>query len=355
MPRLAPLLLIPLLAFHAAPAAGQARLVLRDSIRLEQKGDVFLSMPGAVVADSAGYLVTDEQEPQVLAFNRRGALVRRYGREGDGPGEFRWAVAAYPYEGDRVIVFSQEPPAAQVFDRKSGALVERYRLVPPIMSARVVGRRVWIGGDRYATRTGLRRLVLGDSHETDLAPLPAEFEAGAPLNGTFHMVSFAVWSDTVLVGFEPSSTLTLLLDDGTVLDSVTVPARLRRGVPADASEALLRAMSKGPYYKVFGMLSALRGMHHNADGSTTLVYFDSRPEPPPVTSEIFVSMLSRDRTRACVDAKVPLHAEAQPAFGFDGDDLMVLEQVLEGSEAVPVLKHYQLDVSACHWIATKSP
>jgi len=352
MPRLTTLFLTTLLAFHPHPAAAQAHLLLRDSVRLQQTGDVFLSLPTTVVADSAGYLVVDDQEPQVLAFDRRGKRLRRYGRRGEGPGEFEEVVAAYPYGKSQVIVFSSEPPAAQVFDRASGAFVQRFRLEPPIVSARVVAGQAWIGGNRYTTRTGLRRVVLGDDHAADLGPMPAEFRVGAPLDGIFPMVSFAVWADTVLVGFEPSGTLTLLLDDGTVLDTIPVPVRRRRGVPHDASEQLLRIMHKGPYYDVFGLLSALRGMHHNADGSTTLVYFDSRPEQPPVTSEAYVSVLAADRTRACVDAKVPLHPEAQPAFGFDGDELMVLEQVIEGAEAVPVLKHYRVDVSGCDWIAT---
>jgi hypothetical protein len=353
MSRLTTLLLATFVVIHSHPAAAQARLVLRDSIRLQQRGDVFLSLPAAAAADSAGYLVTDDQEPQVLAFSRRGALLRRYGRKGEGPGEFREAVAAFPYKKDRVIVFSRVPPAAQVFDRASGAFVEEFRLTTPIMSARVVTGRVWIGGNRYATRTGLHRLVLGNDHETDLAPLPGNFENMGPLGGFFPMVSFAVWSDTVLVGFEPSGTLTLLLDDGTVLDTIPIPARRRRGVPDDPSGTLLRFMHTRSYDKVFGLLSALRGMHHNADGTTTLVYFDSRPETPPVTSEMFVSVLSADRTRACVDARVPLHPEAQPTFGFDGDELVVLEQVIEGAEAVPVLKHYRVDTSGCDWIGTK--
>ena len=37
--------------------------------------------------------------------------------------------------------------------------------------------------------------------------------------------------------------------------------------------------------------------------------------------------------------------------GFEDDDLLVLEQVLLGFEAVPVLRRFQIDSSECEWVS----
>lgn len=335
-------------------AAGQPHLEVRDSIHLEQTVGALLGLPTAVSPDGSGYLVVDAQQPHVFRFDENGRFVQRYGREGEGPGEFKKAAAAIPYGSDQILVFSWSPPAAQAFHRNSAEFIERFDLSLPVENVLVRGDRVWISGPRYASRTGLRVLTLGGDDEAHLAPLPDAFREAGPLGGIFPSVPFAVWGDTVMVGFEPSNSLLLLVDDGSVLDTIDVPIERRRGVPDDATSRLLEAMRSGRYANVFGVLSTLRAVHRNQDGSTTLVHYDHRPEGPPVTSEVYVSVLSPDRQRACVDARVPLGPDSSPAIGFRGDELLVLEQVIEGLEAVPVLRSLRVDVSACSWISTNS-
>lgn len=312
-----------------------------------------LALPTSVTPDGDGYLIVDAQQAPVLRFDRSGRLTRTYGREGDGPGELREAAAALPWRGDTILVLSWSPSAAQLFQRSSGDFVRRVALDGPIESAELDGTAAWISGARYGDDTGVRRvdLVTGDEG-AGVAPLPADFAHGDPLGGIFPMVSFTRWADTLLVGYEPTDQLLVVTVAGAVADTVNVPARARRGVPDDAAAALLDAMRRGPYNRVFGVLSALRAMHRRSDGSTLLVHFDSRPEGPPVTSQAFVTVLSADRTRACVDAPVPLSPEAQPAVGFQGDDLLVLEQVIRGGDAVPVLRRIAVEAGDCAWVPT---
>jgi hypothetical protein len=331
------------------PTVAQASLVLLDSIRLEQTSDVFLALPAAVEPDKTGYLVVDAQQPQVFRFGRNGQLTRTYGREGEGPGEFKEAAAAVPFGEEKVLIFSWSPAVAQSFDRSTGGFLERFRIDGPVEKVLLDSDGVWVSGIRYSSRTGLRRFVLGEDRQEYLVSLPAEFVEKGPLGGIFPVVSFALWADTVVVGFEPLNELFLFTRDGTALDTLEVPVRQRRGVPDDPTEALLEAMRRGPYSEVFGVLSRLVAVHRQRDGSIVLVHLDSRPEGPPVTSEAFVTILAPDRQSACVDAVLPLGPAAQPALGFEEDHLLVLEQVLVGLEAVPVLRKFRIDTSVCTW------
>ena len=161
------------------------------------------------------------------------------------------------------------------------------------------------------------------------------------------------WADTLLVGFEPLDRLFLVSPARVVVDTTKVPSVNRRGTPERPREALLEALEHGPYPAVFGVLSILRHLHRRGDGSFVLVYADHWPAGPPVTSELFVTVLDSDRTRACVDAGVPLGPDAQPAVGFAGDDLLVLEQVLVGLDVVPVFKRFAIDGSECDWVEVR--
>jgi hypothetical protein len=82
------------------PANGQARLVLVDSMALYQDEQNFLARPISVTPDREGYLVVDGVQPHVFRYGPNGAFLQRYGRFGEGPGEFKQAVEAVPFGGN---------------------------------------------------------------------------------------------------------------------------------------------------------------------------------------------------------------------------------------------------------------
>lgn len=323
-------------------------LVLVDSIQFEQTDEAFLVQPKQVVPAGDDYLVSDAGQARIFLYDQQGRLIKSFGQEGEGPGEFHNVAGILPMD-EEILVVSWEPRAAQLFDRSTGSLLRRYELVGSIESVQMSDGQLLIGGSQYSTGSGVRRVSLSTGDVTPLAPLPDEFSEGGPLGGIFPGVSFAGWADTLVVGYEPLNFILVTVRRQAV-DTVQVPNRLRRGVPEDPEGAIIDALNAGPYSRVFGVLSTLRGIHRRSDGSFILVHFDHRPEGPPVTSKAFVTVLSADRRRACVDAVVPLGPAAQPAVGFDGDKLLVLEQIISGGEAVPVLRSFQVDTEGCRWI-----
>lgn len=330
---------------------AQPQLLPRDSIRLQETDEMYIGRPLAVTSDGDGYLVVDARTPKVLRFDEEGELVQRYGREGEGPGEFKNPLAAFPFGDDEIIVFSWDPPAAQIYRRSYGGFVDRYALDSPIRGVALQGRNVWLSGIRFSDTTSARHRTLGSKTDAAVTFIPQVFREGGPLGGIFSLVPIEAWQDTLLMGFEPLDRFFLVNSEGQVLDSLRIPASRRRGTPEDPLGVVDETLRQGAYPEVFGVLSSLRAIHRRSDGSTLLVYLDHNAGAPPVASRVFVTVLSRDRRQVCLDAPVRLDADASPAVGFAGDDLLVLEQVLVGTEAVPILKRYEVDTSKCEWTA----
>ncbi len=341
------------LVFLAPAARAQVRLVPVDTVWLQEGERAYLVLPGALRTDLDGYLVTDAGQARVFRYAANGRLVQRYGAEGEGPGEFKYASVALPYGANEILVVSWNPPALQRFNRETGRYVQRYPIQGGDPSSAVLaGDTIWLGGARYAERAGVEQLWIGRGKSVSMAPLPQAFEQGGPVGGIFPVVSLTRWNDTVMVGFEPSDTLLVLAPNGRVVERVTIPHQRRRGVPSDLRAHLLEVMRKD-YTNVFGVLSALRGMYRLPSGATALVHYDSRPGKLPASSDVFVSVVSADRTRACVDASVPLGPDPHPVIAFKADTLLVLDQQLAGGlDVASFIARFTLDESTCRWVPT---
>ena len=334
------------------PALGQARLIAIDTVHLSEDADSYLDLPVFLYADGDGYLVTDGKQSSIFRYNRHGELTQRYGKEGEGPGEFRSARAALPYTDAQIIALTWRPAALHLFDRTSGAFVERYPLQLTQLTVIVSGDTVWLGGASYAANAGVERFRLGLGESQMFGPLPSSFTEGGPVGGIFPRVSMASWADTLMVGFEPTNVIQVLDGNGDLVEALEIPRVRRRGVPEQLQERLLEAM-QGYYPAVFGTLSSLQGLQRLSDGTTALIHFDSRPEDPPVSSEAFLSILANDRQSACVDTSIPLGPDARPIINFKADTLLVLEQVVgDGFDVATIIARYLIDKNPCRWIPT---
>ena len=347
-----------LLAFVGTPAPGlfaQPRVEARDSIVLEESADDYLVYPGTLVPDGdGGYLVTDYRQPRVFQYSAAGHLVMRYGAGGEGPGEWEEAQIALPHGVDHILVLSWKPFAVQRFERTSGRFVERFPLRGYVELAAVDTDDLWISGAHYAPRSAVRRLTLGEDEAEPIVDLPEPYREGRPVGGMFNSLPFTMWADTLLVAFMPLPHLILADKSGRELDRFEVPAVSRRETPADPEPVIMNQRRSGTYFSIFSLFPSTIGLHRRPDGSFLLVHADLAGEDPPLYTEtLWVSVIDADRTRACPDARVPLGPESHPVVGFEGDRLLVLEQVLGGGDAVTVLRRIAVDADDCDWITLR--
>ncbi len=337
---------------RAGHLSAQPTVTVLDSIVLEESGDNYLVLPAPVIPDgTGGYLVADFDQPRVLHYDREGRLIQRYGRGGEGPGEWKEAAIALPWGDDRIMVFSWDPPAAHAFRRHDGQFVERHLLRTVFDHVVIDSGEVWLSGAEYTHRSAIRRMKLGDDAARPVVGLPEEFEEGGPVGGIFPEIPFAKWADTLLVGFMPLPYLIVTDTDGAEIDRFEVPAVRRRGHPEDPEAAVMEALGGGRYPDVFGVFSSTRGIHRRPDGTFLVVHFDLGTDGPPVSTEaLWVSVIDPSRSRACPDGLVALEEGSHPAIGFEGDLLLVLDQVIRGGDAETVVRRIQVETDDCDWV-----
>lgn len=333
--------------------SAQPAISVLDSIVLQESGDDYLVVPSPVVPDgSGGYLVADHGQAGVFHYLGDGSLRRRYGREGEGPGEWKEAQIALPWGDRQVMVLSWSPYAIHLFRRSDGGFVERHPLNTPVESVVPASEGLWSSGQHHGTSSAIRRLKLGESEARPVLRLPDVYTAGGPVGGIFPEMPFAMWADTLLVGFMPLPYLIVADTTGRELDRFEIPAARRKGGAADPAAAIGEVLAGGrPYSEVFGLFSVTRGVHRRPDGTTLVVHFDMGTEGGPVsTVGLWVSVVNESRESACVDAPVPLEPGSRAAIGFEEDLVLVLEPVIRGGDVATVLRRIEVDVDGCDWV-----
>ena len=225
------------------------------------------------------------------------------------------------------MVLSWSPYAIHLFRRSDGGLVERHPLNTPVESVVPGSGGLWSSGAHQATSSAIRRLKLGESEARPVLRLPDAYTAGGPVGGIFGEMPFAMWADTLLVGFMPLPYLIVADTTGRELDRFELPAARRKGGTADPAAAIDEVLAGGrPYSEVFGLFSVTRGVHRRPDGTTLVVHFDMGTEIGPVsTAGLWVSVIDASRESACVDAAIPLEPGSRAAIGFERDLVLVLE------------------------------
>lgn len=329
-------------------------LTFVDSIALADTGALALgdlANAGLHVGDGEIW-VGDPRAGRMVRFDRRGRPLGTVGSKGRGPGELSitgpltamgdGGVAAWDYMAGKLVAY----------DIASGAL----RWETPLremafpLQLQAVGDTVWLGAVSVATNTGAMRIAPRDTQSRRFAPLPAEYVAGL---ARVYPYSVALrGDDALLVGYAGDHRLFVQHDDGRV-DTLTVPGRRRRGVPPDILQQVMAQYGKPGAVASENLVSTLSRMAWLTGGSLALVHYDVSFDPgsgAPATTEVWLTVLDRDLSRACVDAPLTRAEPALPSMAFRGDTVFTLEQALQGEHAVPVLRSFAISTGGCAWM-----
>lgn len=303
-----------------------------------------------------GVILTDVLQPRVLRFGSDGGLVGQYGRPGDGPGELRIAFAAAPFEDSLLGVIDHAHRVVSLFEMGSTRWLRQLPLpeLPYYTASSASG--LWLGALNTATQSTVLWLAPSTDQVQSLGPMSGALLAVPTLAGAFPLVAVAPLHDTLLVGFQPLSTI-LTSTGGRVVDSFDVPARLRRGTPGNLAQ-VAGASSSLP--DLASHLSLLQGLFLMADGQILALYLDPRlPDSvstnlprgraAPFLSTKFATIIAADRRAACVDAVLPLSPESRLTATVIADTLVVLEQAVSDTTVVTRLRRFSFDTRHCAW------
>ncbi len=324
----------------SARAVGVTRLAEADTL--------YVGQPGNFAVDPHGdYYIIDRLSSNILVFSPEGTPRVAFGGPGQGPGEAPTpTLVLFPNESTIVVTDFGEQ-RADVLDRATKAFVRRLRTDGYVVSGEVKAGTIWLGLYSQAKRTGVGAWNLATDSIRNLVPLPEVYAPGSQVAASQVGVQVAVAGDSLLVGFTAVEPILVADRDGRVIDSLVIPAVRRRGYPPGWTE--IRDFAQAVSSK-----STLRWLRRRTDGSFFVVHYDQVFDRNALTGKIFVSVLSPDLARACVDAPVPTSGEVRAAVFSMGDTLFVLDQRSgSGSRLQTSVTRYVLDTSKCAWMTTR--
>ncbi len=328
---------------EVAQTGNAPNLQLLGRTSLEENDSAYVARPAGVVIGTDGSIfVSDAFWGRVLRFSSRGGLMATYGRRGEGPGELK-DPGAVSVQSNELLVADVGLSRVLRFDLATGrnTAVHLHRGLVTAITPGEDG--VWLGIQNLADTTAVGWLADGAGVPSYRGRLPGEFLASPPLAGIFTGVQVAAWGDTVAAGFMGLNRLRVMLRDGTLIQELRIPARERKGELPD----VVTALRKMEFPAMFASSSALFRMHRLPSGSLALVYYDQTIDGELIQSTAYLTLLSPDLSRACVDRKIPLQTDAQPYTAFAGDQLFVLQQRVQGESATTFVDRYRVDEGTC--------
>jgi len=323
-----------------------------DSTVLQESDTQDVGRPvGLAVAENGDLYVIDAFGPSVARFSALGTYRGRLGRSGEGPGEFV-APTGLAFPNDSTIaVLDLRANQISIFTRDSGRFIRRRPFEGSYRSISAGRDSLWLGLWNARLGTSIALWSVAEDTISHLLPLPAVY-APRSLRTMFMDRTIVVpLGDSLLVAFAGQEALLLIGSDGIPLDSLAVPVRRRRGIPEDVEE---RMRAEGTTEGAWRIASYLLSAAQLRSGHIAIVHADMELKDRTFLMELYVSLLSPDLRRACVDEPLALVGEAQPWIAFRGDTLFALEQVTAGSESVQtVVRRFTPLPDRCAWLPVK--
>lgn len=331
-----------------SPASGGPQLELIDSTQLQESDSAYIGRAREMAVDvrDGSYYVSDMLSERVSRFGRDGGLLMTYGRQGKGPAEIT-GIGPVLIGDSTLYVTASGNARIERYARNSGEPMGGFSLVGFVTSIRKDGERAWLGMYDPNSRSMVTAWNIGTDQFTTLIAVPEQYRAFPVLGGTFPGVTVATFGDSLLVGFMGTSYVVVAAKNGVVTDTIHIPAQRRRRYPQDLAAAM-----RGTPPQRLGALSALFHAQYMPTGEVALVYYDNEYSDGAVSSRVFVSVLSVDRSVACVDAEIPVSPDGLPVMTFTGDTLHVLEGRVEGQQVRRTVKRYVISSDGCDWLPT---
>ena len=337
------------------------RVEASDSILLEE-AEFHLGQPYSMSVDTmdGSFVVADSYSGRIFRFARDGRLVQSYGRPGEGPGEFAGL--------DKVMILNDSILAGTDSNRY---LITRFSRNGDILGSTrcdgcwggvptVSGDMAFIPAMDVAGRATLATWDWQQDVVRKILPLPGPYrqslESTQAFYGIFGGAAMAAWTDTLLVGFVGMNELFLTTWEGKPLDTLYIPRVRRRGVPPDAQQRIDRRDESTSFRDRIEMLSTLYGVYRMSDGFTLLIHQDNSitGEPPLIefVSDVYVSVLSPDRTSICADGQVPFANQLQVVHTAARDTVFLLDRTLNppGDTMRSWIRTYLIDTIPCDWL-----
>lgn len=333
-------------------------LILEDSVVLQESRDAYVGQPVEMFLGSDGSLfVIDGFSNSVARFDQSGRLIRTYGRQGRGPGEFSY-IGFGGFAEEVLGVVDGRPPQQEIefFDVESGRHLGRVATSNIVTAVTAHGEKLWVGGvntDQWKG-VGVKSLhaLPGGEVALDRVPTPKPYSQSQLLLWIGGSARLHAGDADLLVGYMASPFLMRVAPDGDVLDTIPLVAGKRRGVPAEdklLEMANSHQTGKTTYEEIFSAWSSLMNLSRS-DGFVFTVHQDSELHGQQVAGKLYVSSLREDGTNQCPDTPVSTSDVGRPVAALRGASLFVLDQRIHDGEPDrlrTVVRKFTVDPTEC--------
>lgn len=311
-----------------------------------------LGLPAVLtIGDDGSFFVADAFHRRVVRYSATGAALTTYGSPTD---QIEIPTAIVPIGDSLLVVADEGNKRLIIHDMQSGttARVITYPGSLHIARGQMVGRRLWLSAFRPGTpigrTTGLMWRDLTSDSTAFLFRVPPSYHS-AIVARLFGAVSFSIRGDRLIASFVADRWLYRADLQGHPTDSIEVPNRRRRGIPANISRRLEAASGYADQVK---LLSLLGDVHILDNGTTVLVHYDNRLSPGGVAADAYVTVVATDFRSACVDGRVEGGANDHILSAVRGDTLFVLRaaDAADDHGSQHAIAAYRLSTSACTWL-----
>ena len=347
------------------PGAGPT-VTVRDSVVLAEPDSLEAFLPLRTQAITARGDLLLETGTAVLHFGPTGGLRQVIGRPGNGPGEFVRISSIGLLPGDSLLAaVDARRSRIIIFGLTDGLVRREVVLTTPffpdqqwVISADTVVMPGKLRASPFATWISTTDSIRhwGVAPPIFAASIAAYSQGGEP--------SIAPYQHGWLALFPADPFLYVLGGDGAPLGRVALPATRRLGVPPDVADQVSAIAKTDSFRFAASLVLANRRLK---TGQYLLIHVDAATElnravrdPSSGRSGVsysnvryWVSLLSPDLARACVDGLVPLEVENILSPFFRDDTLyFVARRVDSAGHLRSVLYSYQVNDQGCRWLPT---
>ena len=209
------------------------------SIRLAEDTATINVYPNVTIdKTNSQFVIADSREQRIRLYDREGAIIRQFGRTGDGPGEFKAPTWAKREASGHIAVADFSGMVIE-FD-SIGSLLRHSQLpIRPLYTQQALpdGRRLVSGiGFPRSEERHLLHVVDADTIAYSFFPTPGDSLARVDALH-FGYVAFAMRGDTVAAVSALTDTLYVFTTAGNEVARVPIPFRNFRRMPQQPAES----------------------------------------------------------------------------------------------------------------------
>lgn len=342
-------------ADSAPPVDRVARLTAIDTL-VESDSFYVARLTRAFIAPDGHVFVSDQVQRRVVEFDTGGKPVMSFGRDGDGPGEFRGPTAMTTWGADSVVVTDITTRRVSVFRRSDGDFLWHAPGLGSVASVAPRGASLVVASLMPDSLTTIGILSAGSRAFRAALPIPdslvrqqlglAAFPRSVVAVSPRHVVVAVLWSD---VAFVSDTSLSPQY-------SFLLPRRTRRPIPPNLDEAL-QAATGANRFTIMPLLSTIEVLQN---GWLVFVHKDWTAPPGGVADaarvtidarmRVFATIVDLENRRACADIELPADWAENPHFVSDGSTMVGIgHAVTESARPTLEVRRFDLSLESCVW------